>query len=1260
MNSVTIRSRAVAEAARLSRTCQRARERVIAGHQSRALWWEMTTGWAWHEARLPTGNEWRALGRAIQRAWEVESARLRSRLRWQFRWVELLEGRQLMAGLISGWVFQDFNANGFRDVNTSLPNDSGVGTTPMAVDRGLGGIVVTAFDASSTARGFASTAGDGTYSFSPTGTGPYRLEFTNLPPGYFVGPVGADSKTLVRFLPDSGGANISLGLVLPNDYTQNNPDIVTTCFVYGDQINGPNAQSPVIVSFPYTAGSNSPTGATSYTIPNTHELAVSASQVGTTWGLGFDRERRTLYAGAYMRRHAGYGPDGTGAIYAIDTTSGNVSLFADLNAVFGPDTAGPNAHDVNDYDTDNGNIGWDAVGKTSLGGLEVSPDGSTVYVMNLADRSLYAIPTTGTIDSTTVRRVSIPLDAPGATGRNGDDLRPFAVQYYNGQLYVGVVNTAESTGQTSDLFAYVYTVDPTTLQFSAAPVFQMALNYPRPTPANSGSPVGGAWQPWVPTYLNLNNGSFGINPQPMLSGLSFDVDGNLVLAFRDRFGDQVGSYNLSNPDNPSQRVNGVSTGDTLRAFINTTGDLSSGWTLEDNARGPAGQGVGPQNNGSGPGGGEFYYQDNNSTFHAEITIGASAQIPGAPDAIVNAFDPGLSLRTGGPIWLTSATGSKLKAYQIFNSGDITVPDETFGKSNGLGDLSILADPAAIELGDRVFRDDNHNGIQDPGEPGIAGVTVSLFQGASRVGTATTDASGNYLFNQANVPTGIIPLSGFTLMLDNPADFAQGGPLFGMVLTIPNADPNGLADSKALDVGGVPTITYTTGVAGSSDFSLDAGFYAPTQLCGTVYVDANGNGRFDGGEATLPGVSVQLAGTDSLGSPVNLTMLSGQDGAYCFRDLSPGSYSLTESQPTGYLSTATTVGTQGGQAGVNTVTGITLAAGVVGLGNNFGEALPAGVSGTVFVDQNGDNIYQEGEPTLGGSTVVLTGQQGDGQSVNQTLVTGLDGFYAFQNLLPGNYQINRTLPTGYTTAPNGPSRYAPVPLPSGQTLANRDFPAVEAVDAALSGFVYYDLNHNGVMDAATDFGIAGVRITLDGLDDQGQAVHAEALTDSFGAYAFEGLRPGRYALTESQPRYFRDYIDNVGSLGGVVTNDRFTEIPVTSGAVGVDYNFGELQRPNCRLRNLAIYVGQLMNRLTRMRNLNPEAFDLAHPYLGPIIARGEVPGGIGPFPLAPLAYKLIPTLGTKVIPLIHGIPVGSIPYRIRQSVGRVSALWSRKS
>jgi hypothetical protein len=55
------------------------------------------------------------------------------------------------------------------------------------------------------------------------------------------------------------------------------------------------------------------------------------------------------------------------------------------------------------------------------------------------------------------------------------------------------------------------------------------------------------------------------------------------------------------------------------------------------------------------------------------------------------------------------------------------------------------------IGDKVFADNNGNGIQDDGEAGVAGVTVKLFtcvngQPGTQVGAAIqTDANGNYSF-----------------------------------------------------------------------------------------------------------------------------------------------------------------------------------------------------------------------------------------------------------------------------------------------------------------------------------------------------------------------------------------------------------------------------------------------------------------------------------------------------------------------------------
>lgn len=104
--------------------------------------------------------------------------------------------------------------------------------------------------------------------------------------------------------------------------------------------------------------------------------------------------------------------------------------------------------------------------------------------------------------------------------------------------------------------------------------------------------------------------------------------------------------------------------------------------------------------------------------------------------------------------------------------------------------------------------------------------------------------------------------------------------------------------------------------------------------------------------------------------------------------------------------------------------------------------------------------------------------------------------------------------------------------------------------SISGFVYEDLNNNGVKDAGEP-GIAGVTITLSG-DDA-----AVTTTDAGGAYTFL-LNPDccTYTVTETQPAGFADGIDTVGDSFGTLGNDVFSNIDI-DGNTATGYNFGEL-------------------------------------------------------------------------------------------------------
>ncbi len=145
------------------------------------------------------------------------------------------------AGTVTGRVFQDYNGNG-------VYNTAGNAANP-AIDKGVSGVTVTAYDNAGAVRGTAVTGNDGTYSLSATGTGRYRLEFTNLPAGYFPSARSTDSVnggtttnagTSVQFVPDGSTSNVNLAINYPDDYSQANPRIATTIMVNGDQVTPDN------------------------------------------------------------------------------------------------------------------------------------------------------------------------------------------------------------------------------------------------------------------------------------------------------------------------------------------------------------------------------------------------------------------------------------------------------------------------------------------------------------------------------------------------------------------------------------------------------------------------------------------------------------------------------------------------------------------------------------------------------------------------------------------------------------------------------------------------------------------------------------------------------------------------------------------------------------------------------------------------------------------------------------------------------------
>lgn len=115
--------------------------------------------------------------------------------------------------------------------------------------------------------------------------------------------------------------------------------------------------------------------------------------------------------------------------------------------------------------------------------------------------------------------------------------------------------------------------------------------------------------------------------------------------------------------------------------------------------------------------------------------------------------------------------------------------------------------------------------------------------------------------------------------------------------------------------------------------------------------------------------------------------------------------------------------------------------------------------------------------------------------------------------------------------------------------------------SISGSVWQDNNRDGLR-AGDDPGLAGVTITLQGVDDLGQTVVLTTTTADDGGYSFKNLRAGVYTLIETQPPDFFDSEDFVGSLGGMLSGtDGIVDIHLLDGMHGIGYDFSEWFQSN---------------------------------------------------------------------------------------------------
>jgi hypothetical protein len=419
----------------------------------------------------------------------------------------------------------------------------------------------------------------------------------------------------------------------------------------------------------------------------------------------------------------------------------------------------------------------------------------------------------------------------------------------------------------------------------------------------------------------------------------------------------------------------------------------------------------------------------------------------------------------------------------------------------------------------VFQDTNGNGLLDAGEAGMANVVVRLINADTNVEIAntTTDANGFYAFR--SLTSSQLTATNYIVQEVTPA---------GQITTTAPLTFSNLTEQSTYDVAD-PNLNTSAVVIGN---------FVPGSISGTKFEDRNGNGVRDAGEPGVAGFTIFIdlnnTGVFAPGDPSTST---AANGSWSFTNLGPavinglpnpntynGAYIIREIQKNGWVQTTAPFAP------------FTLTSGQNVTGQLIGNEQTGSISGTKFIDLNGDGVREPGEPGGANFTIQISGPGGI-----RTTTTAADGTYSFLSLGPGTYTVTEVVPAGFTNT----RKPGLVTVTTGVATGGVDFGNFQNV--SVTGTKFNDLNGNGIFDGGEP-GLAG--FVFDLINTASNAVVAQATSGVNGAFTFLNVGPpaagGQYVVREEQ------------QPGFVQTTANPPAFSITSGTAPAAQVFGNFQ------------------------------------------------------------------------------------------------------